>query len=380
MSPSLGTGAGLAGMAARAAKAHVPMQALFELTGRCHLSCQHCYLDVKNPPKDQLSTEEVITALDALAAAGTIFLTFTGGEIFLRSDLFELIAAAKKRRFSVRLFTSGTLLDRAKVARLATLKPTAVEISIYGMRSEIHDKITGRPGSLRQSLRAALLLRQAGIPVALKSPMLEGTDEAHFDLVDAARRIGAGFQIDPSLVSCRDGNTRPLSLRCSVETIARLFRDPRLVSAIPTTLPHPGKPSDAPCAIARRVVKIAANGEVFPCSTFPIAAGSLREQSFSEIWRDSSVLQELRSLTLGDLEGECGNCSRQGYCGRCSAQALLEHGNFAGPSVEACDRAEARELAYGVSPRPGAQRITPANQSQSTNFVPIGRLQARPLS
>ena len=377
MSPRAGTArGGLAWMSRRAAEKHVPMQALVELTGRCHLDCVHCYLDIKNPERNELSTAEWIQALDALRRAGTMFLTFTGGEIFLRRDIFELIQAARERNFSLRLFTSGTLLDREKVARIAELSPTAVEISIYGMQSRVHDAVTRRRGSLRKSLRAALLLRRAGVPVAIKSPMLAGTEEGHFDLIDAARRMGVGFQIDPSLMSRHDGGTEPLSSRPPVESIEKLFRDPRLVGEIPSCLPERPEPSEAPCAIARRVVKIGAGGQVYPCSSFPIAAGSLREQSFEEIWKSSELLQELRSFTMGDLQEECSGCSRQGYCGRCSAQALLEHGNFAGPSAEACDRAEARERAYGLAPPPGALRIGDAEPlgRRSVDFVPASRL------
>ena len=367
---------GLAGVSARASDHNVPLQALVEVTGRCHLDCVHCYLDIKNPPKHELPLPKLVELFDELRAAGTMFLTLTGGEIFLRRDIFEVIAAAKERRFSVRLFTSGTLLDREKVARIAALKPTAVEISIYSMRSAVHDRVTRRPGSLRKSLRAAVLLRQAGIQVAIKSPMLADTDEAHFELIDAARRIGAGYSIDPSLITRHDGGTEPLSSRPSVEAVANLFRDPRIVEAIPESLPEPRDPDEAPCAIARRVVKVAANGEVFPCGAFPVAAGSLHSQSFTEIWRDSSLLKELRSFTLGDLQGECGGCSRQGYCGRCSAQALMEHGNFAGPSVEACGRAEARELAYGLEAPAGAKNVVYAQPlgRREIDFVPLSRL------
>ncbi len=346
----------LASILEKASQQHVPMQALIELTGRCHMDCVHCYLDIKNPPKNELSTAEVLAVFDALKAAGTMFLTLTGGEIFLRSDIFELIAEAKNRHFGVRLFTSGTLLDRDKVARIAALAPTAVEISIYGMRSSVHDAITRRPGSLRKSLRAVILLRQAGVAVAIKSPLLAGAEDVRDELIDAARRLGVGVSVDPSIVTRHDGGTEPLRSRASVKAVANLFADSRLGTPIPT-LPGPRSPDESPCAIARRVVKIGATGDVFACGLFPISAGNIRDQNFSELWKESAVLNEIRSFSVGDLQGECGSCSRQGYCGRCSAQALLEHGNFRGPAAESCNRAEAHELARGIAPPIGARHI-----------------------
>jgi radical SAM protein with 4Fe4S-binding SPASM domain len=348
---------GLAAVSARADRAFIPLNALVELTGRCHMDCVHCYLDVKKPPKGELSTDEVIALFDELRKAGTLFLTLTGGEVFLRKDALVLLRAACERRFAVRLFTSGTLLGRAEVEEIARARPVAVEISVYGMRSSVHDEVTRRPGSLRKSLRAAVLLRQAGVPVVLKSPILENAGDGHFDLIDAAHRIGAGYRIDPSLMSRRDGGTEPPSHRPRVERVAALFRDRRIAPDLPEGLPLPRPADEAPCAIGRRVVRIGPTGDVFACTAFPISAGNVREQSFLQIWKHAPVLQRIRSITVGDLEGECKGCSRQGYCGRCSSQALLEHGNFKGPSVEACDRAEARELALGMSPPPGARRV-----------------------
>jgi AdoMet-dependent heme synthase len=370
---------GLDGLAERALERHVPLQAQLEVTGRCHLDCVHCYLDVKRPPRDELTLAEIEGLLDELAAAGTMFLTITGGEIFLRKDIFEIIEAARQRRFAFRLFTSGTLLDRDKVARIAALRPLAVEISIYALDSETHDAITQRRRSLRKSLRAAVLLRQHGVPVMLKSPVLEGTGGGHLALADIARRIGAGYRIDPSLISRRDGGDEPLAQRPSVARLTELFSDRRVVPDF-GDLPPPRPADEAPCAVGRRVVRIAPGGDVFACNAFPIPAGNIRSASSSEIWNGSQVLREIRSITVGDLQGECGGCARQGYCGRCSAQALLEHGNFRGPSVEACERAEARERAKGVPPPPGARAMKEPvrlGRRQDLGFIPVDSLKRR---
>jgi radical SAM protein with 4Fe4S-binding SPASM domain len=359
---------GMARFAGRALGRNIPLQAQIEVTGRCHLDCMHCYLDIKRPPKNELTLVEIERVLDELAAAGSMFLTITGGEIFLRRDILDIIAAAKQRHFAVR--------DRAMVAKVAALRPMAVEISVYGVHAHVHDRVTRRPGSLRKSLRAAVLLRQAGVPVAIKSPMIEGTGDAHFDLIGAAERIGASWRIDPSLMSRRDGGTEPLSSRPSIDSMARLYADER-VGALATELPEPSPAEQAPCAIGRRVVHIAPNGDVHACTAFPIPAGNIRDASFYEIWNHSPVLNEIRSINLGQLEGACNGCGRQGYCGRCSAQALLEHGNFAGPSVEACDRAEAREMAAGIDPPPNAHRVEhsqPLGRRPLGNFVPLSSL------
>ncbi len=371
----------MAGVAARAQTANVPMNALIEVTGRCHLDCVHCYLDIKNPVKNEMTLEEIKGVFDSLRDAGTMFLTITGGEIFLRRDIFEIMEAARERKFSFRLYTSGTLLNRKKIARIAALKPTAVEISIYGMRSSAHDAITQRKGSLRKSLRAAVLLRQAGIPVAIKSPIMEGTNDSHFELIDAAKRLGAGYTIDPSIMGRRDGGLEPIAVRATVDSLVKLFKNGEIPNPVGCA-PPPSNPDDAPCAIGRRTVRISPDGGVYPCGAFPTAAGNIREQSFEKIWRESPLLQEIRGITQKDLAGECSGCSRDAYCGRCSAMALLEHGNFAGPSIEACERAEAREIAAEVPRPPNAHHMaidasTMLGRRDIGQLIPVGNLMRR---
>jgi radical SAM protein with 4Fe4S-binding SPASM domain len=124
------------------------------------------------------------------------------------------------------------------------------------------------------------------------------------------------------------------------------------------------------------VVRIGPTGDVFACSIFPVPAGNLREASFADIWNGSPVLRTIRGINLGDLQEECGGCSRQSYCGRCSAQALLEHGNFAGPSADACDRAEARERAAGLPPPADAHRMGVRSRlgRRAIDFVPLHTL------
>src|SRR4051794_20572037 len=110
----------LARLTARALAQNIPLSVMFEITGRCHLDCEHCYLDLQHPP-DELSTAQVLAILDQLSAAATVFLAITGGEVFLRKDLFTILGHARKLGFAVRLFTSGTRMTRADVARIAAL-------------------------------------------------------------------------------------------------------------------------------------------------------------------------------------------------------------------------------------------------------------------
>src|SRR5262249_58125736 len=65
-----------------------------KLPRRCPLECQHCYNNL--PMADlqarnrELTKEEYFVVLDELAEMGTMWLLFTGGEIFARKDFLEI--------------------------------------------------------------------------------------------------------------------------------------------------------------------------------------------------------------------------------------------------------------------------------------------------
>ncbi len=72
----------------RAMDLGIPLSVHIDLTWRCNERCIHCYLDHDDP--DELSLSELRDLLDQMADAGTLFLTLSGGEIFLRKDLFAI--------------------------------------------------------------------------------------------------------------------------------------------------------------------------------------------------------------------------------------------------------------------------------------------------
>ena len=80
-----------------------------------------------------------------LVQIGAISLTLSGGEIFLRKDVLDILDFATQR-FYVFLLTNGTLISEKIAQKLKELGVLRVDISLYGKR-EIHDKITKTPGS-----------------------------------------------------------------------------------------------------------------------------------------------------------------------------------------------------------------------------------------
>ena len=74
----------------QATQKQIPLVVHFDLTYRCPLRCIHCYL-TGGKKRLECSLDEVKNILDQLADAGSLYLTLSGGEIFLRDDLAEIV-------------------------------------------------------------------------------------------------------------------------------------------------------------------------------------------------------------------------------------------------------------------------------------------------
>lgn len=316
----------------------------WELTYRCNEKCTHCYLDVLLPGArlpGELTTEEARRVIDELAELGALTITFSGGEILVRHDFFEIAAYARKRGFAIRLYTNGILIRPEVADQIAALHPVAVELSIYGADAATHDGITTIPGSFDLTLRAARLLKERGVKVTLKTPITRENWDQMEAMRALAAEIGAGWQYDLTIVPKHTGDRSPLRHRMSDGQLLKVFQrelDPSSWHMAPYREDYRF------CGIGLSSMTIGPYGEVFSCIGARVSAGNLREQPLATIWRESPVWQELSGLTLGNLP-VCSTCELRQYCVRCHGNAAFEDGDMLGCSSVAYREARLRRQA-----------------------------------
>ncbi|HST02202.1 MAG TPA: radical SAM protein [Usitatibacter sp.] len=324
-------------MGARALEQGIPLAVHLDLTYRCNERCVHCYLD--HDDHGEMSTAEILRVLDEVAQAGTFFLTLSGGEIFMRRDLFEIIAHARKRMFAVKLKSNAVMVTRAKAARLARLGVAEVQVSVYSHRAEAHDAITKLPGSLRRTLEGVKRLREQGIKVTFANVLMKGNEDDYREVRSLALELGAGFTIDPMITPMMDGSRDVLALNIDAKQLAAVYRDESLTREAPPAVHGDDAKDMLPCSAGHTLAYISPYGEVFPCVQFPYSCGNVRQQRFIDIWKDSPQLANVRSVRLADVQG-CSTCVHGGSCTRCPGLAYVEV-NLRGPSTQDCERSYA---------------------------------------
>jgi radical SAM protein with 4Fe4S-binding SPASM domain len=276
------------------------------------------------------------------------FLNLSGGEIFMRKDLFEIVAYARKLQFSVKLKTNGVMVKKAKAERLAAMGIEDVQISLYSHKPEVHDAITLLPNSFKRTIEGAKLLQDAGIKVTFANVLMTHNQDDYRGVQDLAQGMGIGYTVDATITPMMDGDPTILSLNIDAARLREVYTDPLLLgervqdfNAEPTgPMPLAEAYETLPCSAGHNACYVSPYGEVFPCVQFPYEVGNIRKQKFIDIWRDSPQLKEVRAIRVGDVQG-CSSCVHGGSCTRCPGLAYLE-GNMAGPSTQDCEKSFAR--------------------------------------
>jgi radical SAM protein with 4Fe4S-binding SPASM domain len=323
----------------------IPLSVHFDLTYRCNERCVHCYLD--HDDHGEMTTAEVRAVLDQLAAAGTLFLIFSGGELLLRKDFFELLAYARQLGFDVKIKTNGILINERAAARIRELGVRSVQISIYSHLPDVHDAITKVPGSLERSLRAIRSLTAQGLRVTIANVLMR-QNAGHYPAVRAlAADLGVDCTIDPTITPKMDGDRSIVGLRVTTPQLLRVFRDKSLIAD--SACEPPATDDDLldarPCSAGHTACYISPYGDVYPCVQFPLPTGNVRQQRFDAIWQHSPQLEEVRGIRMRDL-ATCSACSHMETCSRCPGLAYME-GNMRGPSSADCEKSQIRAIAAG---------------------------------
>jgi radical SAM protein with 4Fe4S-binding SPASM domain len=384
-SPAAGATPVMDRLISRTVLRHQPLSVHFDLTYRCNERCVHCYLD--HDDHGELTTAECLTVMKDLASAGTLFLTFSGGEIFLRPDLYEILAEARRLHFDVSLKTNALLLTEERAARLREFGVRRVQISVYSDIPEVHDAITKVPGSLQRTLAAIPLLLEQGLQVKLACPLMRENLLAYRGVMALAEKIGVPYVLDLTITPMMDGNEAPLAHRIPVSSLLPVMQDPALHACKPQPTAEAARAmqdypatigsavssgiessayEDLPCSAGHNSCYISPYGDVFPCVQLPQAAGNLRRERFRDIWYHAPQLERLRGIRESQLP-VCSRCEIRSYCERCPGLALMEGGDLLGAYERACELAEQKAGLAGVIAPMSALHRQQAGSTMQTN-------------
>jgi MoaA/NifB/PqqE/SkfB family radical SAM enzyme len=270
-----------------------PDAMLMSPTMRCNLHCKGCY-SASYSTEGELGFEVMDRLVGECKEMGIHLVIMTGGEPFLREDLFDLFEKHEDTIFQV--YTNGTLIDEKMVGRFVGLGNVVPAISLEGFREET-DRRRGR-GQFDRITRVMDWLREAGIFFAVSTTQTsENTDvlvgDAFVDfLVEKGCILLWNFHYVPI------GREPDLSLMATPEQRNRMrerlsyFRATKALLFVDFW--NDGCLTQGCIAAGKKYFHVNARGDVEPCVFCHFASDNIKEKSLVEAL-NSPLFREIRS-------------------------------------------------------------------------------------
>lgn len=319
------------------------------ITKRCNLACEHCYLDadtLKNGQSDELSLAEIKTLLDEVAGRSKeTMVVLTGGEPLARTDLEDMLQYGAQLGLSMVIGTNGTLLTGRRVASLKSAGALGVGISVDSLDQAKHDAFRGLKGSWKKTFQGIQHCREQDLSFQIhftvtRHNYTELTDIIQFADENNARVLNLFFLI----CTGRAESTSDISAEQYEQVLTEIIQAqadyPEMIIR-PRCAPHFKRIAhqlnpDSPitrvsgfdgdgCIAGTHYCRVAPNGDVTACPYIETASGNIRQQSFLSIWDQAAEFQSLRNP---ELKGACGECEYQKLCGGCRARPLAMGGDL----------------------------------------------------
>ena len=328
---------------AKLAGKKIPWDVTFEITQKCNLKCTHCYnydREIGKPPtlEDELTSTEIINAIDAVVAAGCWSLCFTGGEALVHPDIFKFVEHARKHSLRVAVKTNGVLLTPERVQRLADLGVHNVWVSFYGSKEHTHDYITAVKSSFKRSLQGCEEVVKSGMQLTIASVLTDHNVDEIGELQAMAERLSAGIMITSEVTERHDGTDSSRKHLPVIDNTRKAFKKHfDIFGREPNFDPN----RFMQCSCALQSCAITAIGDVYPCINAPMKAGNIREADFQDIWNDSPLFERIRALKPNDFS-DCQGCDDKPWCARSSGTVFTNTGDYLGTDPVTCSQAKVR--------------------------------------
>jgi len=137
-----------------------PLWVYISLSHKCTYHCQMCGV-VNILQGFELKKEEVEKMFDEIASWGwDLTIVITGGEAFLRDDIFDIVAYGRAKGLKIEIVSNGALIDKALAAKIISSGLKNIAVSLDGATEKTHDSIRQK-GAFDKAVKALKNLVEA---------------------------------------------------------------------------------------------------------------------------------------------------------------------------------------------------------------------------
>ena len=289
-----------------------PLERIFlELTQNCNLNCRHCYLDAysswKGGNKNELNTRDIKRLVDLADKLGVWRFDLTGGEVFLREDLFEILEYLNKKNMIVHIFTNGTLLDSKKIEKLSQIRNIhRIILSLDGHNAALHDSFRRVSGSFEKTVTAIKQLEEKGMKTTINVSISRYNYQFIPEMVEYLRKsFKASFRLAPVLGTGRGKGflkdiDKDVVIKEYIKQLQCMF-DGNIINFIkfsPSYVPN----LNTYCGIGEEFIFINSCGEIYLCPSLTsrespeLRLGNIFEDDLASIWLKNKTITNFRTI------------------------------------------------------------------------------------
>ena len=309
--------------------AFYPPHMSIELTEGCNLRCDYCYRNSDASKLNHMPTEELLSLIEKLWAAGLRTVELTGGEPTVHRDFRTILAFCADKFAMVGVLTNGTRLDDQLAQQFAEIREKLVySVSLDASTPELHDARRGVKGAWKRTTRN--IARLAALGVGIRVSMV--VDERNFDDLEntllLAKSLGAlAFSYSPLLPLGRgkdvfntDWKMKGADVFRKENYLAERYKGFLGVLSEDAVCEVEGEEG---CGAGYRTFAMDPWGNVRPCATFgadELVFGNLRTQSLEEVFGQPAVFA-MKQLRAPSPEF-CSGCAHADFCRYCFLRGL----------------------------------------------------------
>ncbi len=278
-----------------------PIKAFWEVTHRCNSRCITCDMWKKKSPPE-MQTQEALDVIRQLKDLNVLHVSISGGEPFLRKDIFEILDAAKREGFKISINTNAWLLDEEKVKRLCRMGIETTYISLDGATPETNEKIRGMKGGYERALEVVRFFdkhkQNNGSKVFINTTINRINVSELGDMAEVVSDSGADgwtmsvvqnvdiYRPAPEVLLTKDDIEQVNKVIVEVHrNHSRLL--PHMIEYFQNfenSALHPCRLYRYRCVAGYLTLMIHPNGDIFPCPVAFVKAGNVLQKPLREIW------------------------------------------------------------------------------------------------
>lgn len=336
-----------------------PYSIFLKISSQCNLRCKHCFYyarqEVFSPDNDFSPNELLQLANFFVDELNIVHFVITGGEPFLRKDIFSLIDYLKSHNISIDLQTNATLITQEMANNLGSLlnpRADTIQVSLDGAEKLTHDKIRGR-GNFEKAINAIRFLTNENVNVIVSYTVMSNNIDEIPKLYELCKELKVKQIRINKFKACSETQTylspdlSKMFIQCSrlIDKIA----DDKCISLILNFKAYDFLSFDSGKKLLNEHLKtnntsipqnlmchnhgslnVCADGKVYLCSNTEqddFCLGNLKEQSFLEVWdnRHNNIFFQERPLE----KATCKNCEYIIFCNSgCPADAYEAYGDI----------------------------------------------------